>query len=67
MSAVTATCVLVRCSPEGWTVRLVEPGASPDRPGGWLPLGLDASSSPCEALERARALFPGRLVALYSP
>ncbi|WBL37177.1 hypothetical protein O0235_06315 [Tepidiforma flava] len=67
MAVTTATCVLIRCSPEGWTARLIEPGTSPAGLEDWFPLGLDASSRPAEALERARALFPGRLVALYSP
>ncbi len=59
MNAVDARCVLVARRAGGWQYRLL-PGET------WLPLGLAAAAAPAEALERARALFPGRLVALCS-
>ncbi len=64
MVTTTPTCVLVSLSAEGWSARrLDEPGDF----AAWLPLGLGPEVSACEALERARRLFPGCLIALYTP
>jgi hypothetical protein len=58
-----SACVLLSRQAEGWAVCLVDAAHGP---GAWLPLGLDASRPAVEAMERARALFPGRLVAVCS-
>lgn len=62
MNAVDASCVLVARRNGGWFYRLLPTG------GGelWQPLGVAATASAGEAFERARSLFPGRLVALCS-
>jgi len=65
MKGVIAACVLVRLVETGWSVQLLAGSEGPCQP--WLPLGLGPGAPACEALERARALFPGRLVALYHP
>ncbi|MCL6644201.1 MAG: hypothetical protein K6U88_04330 [Dehalococcoidia bacterium] len=65
MEGVIAACVLVRLAETGWIVQLVAGPGGPCQH--WIPLGLGTEASACEALERARALFPGRLVAVYHP
>ncbi|WP_322817551.1 hypothetical protein [Tepidiforma sp.] len=64
MSAATSACVLLTRSETGW---LVCPVDSANRAAAWLPLGIEPSRPAAEAIERARALFPGRLVAIYTP
>lgn len=64
MSAVTSACVLLTRSETGWLVCLVD---STSPAVAWLPLGIEPSRPAAEAIERARALFPGRLVAVYTP
>lgn len=68
MPNVASGCVLVQLTPAGWVVRIVDgPCVGGRGAPAWLPIGLDAASPASAALERARALFPGRLVALFTP
>lgn len=64
MSAATSACVLLTRSQTGWFACLVDSSSPADA---WLPLGIEPSRPVAEAIERARALFPGRLVAIYTP